>query len=128
MENKEKENKEERKTKEISIDVISNIGKKIKLAGHEYTIVPINISDMNIVINNLLLLPISTKKEEELADYYYGLNVVDEKRAEIFFYITEKYLKYGKENAPVTKELIEEHNWTFRDIKDFLKEWIQVSD
>lgn len=119
-----KEQKEEKKV--ISLDTISKIGEKITLANREYTIVPISVRDMYIVTKNLLLLPIAIKGEEEIADYVYAINVTDEEKEKVFYEMVEKYLRYEKN--PVTKELIEEHNWTFSDIKNFLKAWLKVSD
>lgn len=117
-------NKKE-EVKVISLDTIANVGEKITLANREYVVVPINVADMHIVAKNSLLLPLQVKGEE-IEDYLYALNVTDEERAKIFYQVVEKYLRY-KDN-PVTKELVEEHNWTFADIKNFLKAWLKVSD
>ena len=67
-----------------------------------------------------------SKDEEDIAEYLYAINVTDEEKSKVFYEVVEKYSRY--EGNPVTKELIVEHNWTFTDIKNFLKAWLKVSD
>lgn len=124
----EKENKMELdELVPISLDTMACVGKKIKLAGREYTVCPVNIRDMHFILNSgELYIPISTKgnEEDEMALQLVGINITDESKAKAFFYVVEKYCRYN--NVPVTKELIEEHNWSFKDIKNFLVFWSQV--
>lgn len=124
----EKENKMELdELVPISLDTMACVGKKIKLAGREYTVCPVNIRDMHFILNSgELYIPISTKdnEEDEMALQLVGVNIIDESKAKAFFYVVEKYCRYN--NVPVTKQLVEEHNWSFKDIKDFLVFWSQV--
>lgn len=127
-----KENKEERiqEEKAITLDTMANVGKAITLAGREYTVCPVNISDMYLIINaGELYIPVKTGDNEEdskMSLQLVGLNITDEKRAKNLFKVIEKYSRY--KNIPVTKEMVEEHNWSFQDIKDFLLFWAQISD
>ena len=108
---------------------MANVGKPITLAGREYVVCPVNISDMYLVINaGELYIPVKTEEEEEskMALQLVGLNITDEKRAKNLFRVIEKYVRY--KSTPVTKEMVEEHNWSFQDIKDFLLFWAQISD
>lgn len=111
----------------VSLDTMACIGKKIILAGKEYVVCPVNIKDMHFIINSgELYIPIADKDEEEskLALQLIGINITDESKSQNFFYIVEKYVTY--KNRPMTKELIEEHNWSFKDIKEFLLFWAQI--
>lgn len=110
----------------ITQETMSAVGKEAELAGKKYLIAPISIADMHLVINNVLFLPILDK--ENVEDIYYALNVTDEEKSKVFFEIVEKYCKYNNGKVAVTKELVEEHNWSFKDIKQFLKVWLQISD
>lgn len=115
------------KNKAISLDTMACVGKSITLAGREYKVCPVNIADMHYVINSgELYIPIDSKDEEKekLAVQLVGINVTDEKKAANLFYIINKYARYN--DTPVTKELVEEHNWSFKDIKDFLVFWAQI--
>lgn len=124
----EKENKMELdELVPISLDTMACVGKKIKLAGREYTVCPVNIRDMHFILNSgELYIPISTKgnEEDEMTLQLVGVNIIDESKAKAFFYVVQKYCRYN--GVPVTKELIEEHNWSFKDIKNFLVFWSQV--
>lgn len=125
-----KEQKQEQEEKVITLDTMANVGKPITLAGREYIVCPVNIADMYMVINaGELYIPVKTNDDEEDAKMslqLVGLNITDEKRAKNLFKIIEKYVRY--KNIPVTKEMVEEHNWSFQDIKDFLLFWAQISD
>ena len=121
--------KKEQEEKTITLDTMANVGKPITLAGREYVVCPVNISDMYLVINaGELYIPVKTEEEEEskMALQLVGLNITDEKRAKNLFRVIEKYVRY--KSTPVTKEMVEEHNWSFQDIKDFLLFWAQISD
>ena len=84
---------------------------------------------MHFILNSgELYIPISSKEEEEeegnMALQLVGLNITDESKARNFFYIVEKYCRY--KDIPVTRKLVEEHNWSFKDIKKFLTFWSQI--
>ena len=113
----------------VYLDTMACVGKKITLAGKEYTVCPVNIRDMHFILNSgELYIPISSKEEEEeegnMALQLVGLNITDESKARNFFYIVEKYCRY--KDIPVTRKLVEEHNWSFKDIKKFLTFWSQI--
>ena len=105
---------------------MTKVGKKVILANREYLIAPINIGDMWIITSDILFLPIL--REKEIDDIYYMTNVIDDYRANYFFKIIEKYVSYNNGTIPMTRELVEEHNWSFKDIKKFLDVWLEVSD
>lgn len=110
----------------ITLDTMTKVGKKVILANREYLIAPINIGDMWIITSDILFLPIL--REKEIDDIYYMTNVIDDYRANYFFKIIEKYVSYNNGTIPMTRELVEEHNWSFKDIKKFLDVWLEVSD
>lgn len=113
--------------KEITLDTMTKVGKKAQIANREYTICPINIEDMGIVMKGEIYIPTEKQLEnKEVTIEFFGLNVTEESRAEKFFYVVEKYTRY--EGQPVTKDLVIEHNWSFKDIKDFLYNWVQISE
>lgn len=116
---------EERKSKKISLETMTAVGKKTTLAGREYIIAPITLRDMDIFDSNLIL-PIM--QNADLDDISYAINVIDKERAKIFYYIVEKYARYKDGKIPVTEELVEEHNWSIKDLKHFLEVWLQISD
>lgn len=121
-----KEDKKEKK-EYISLDTMLNVGKKIKIANKEYTVCPVNIQDMHLVMDaGELYIPLDVEgeKKKELQLQLVGMNITDENMAKNFFYVLEKYARYN--DSPVTKELITEHNWSFKDIKEFLQFWAQI--
>ena len=130
-----KEQKEEKNLKpeeianrggKVSLSAMKNVGKEVILAGQKYLVAPITLMDLDILDTNLIL-PIMGNKEVD--DVYFAVNVTDPERAKIFYYIVEKYVKFGGDDKiPVTKELLNEHNWSIKDIKHFLEVWLQVSD
>ena len=117
---------EEISNKKITLDTMTKVGKKVILANREYLIAPINVGDMWIVSKNLLILPIL--RDKPIEDVFYASNVIDEEKAPYFFKIVERYVSYNNGTIPMTKELVEEHNWTFSDIRKFLEVWLEVSD
>lgn len=132
--NEETKKDQEKKSKEIqkrlekgrvTLDTMTAVGKKVKIAGREYVVAPITIMDMDILDTNIIL-PIN--KEDEIDDVSYAINIIDKDRARIFYYIVEKYTKFGDDKIPVTEKLINEHNWSIKDIKHFLQVWLQISD
>lgn len=122
-----KEIKNEQENKIISLDTMANVGKEIEIAGRTYTVCPVNIKDMHLVLNSgNLYIPLEDKENSEDSQIVQmvGMNVVNEKMAANFFYVIEKYVFYKKQ--AMSKELMEEHNWSFKDIKKFLMFWSQV--
>lgn len=126
-----------KKEQKVSIETMTGVGKKKKLAGREYWILPVNIKDMCYVMGESEDTPklfiIDKKKietDDELSWQLFGLNITNPEIKEVFMYIINKYVYYcvGDEKVPMTEELLIEHNWSFREIGEFLYTWIQVSD
>lgn len=119
------------KTKEYNIDTMVGIGKKITLAGREYEVLPVNIEDMHYIIGEdneerIVLMDKEELKKDESKWVMFGYNVMG-KRKEIFMEIINKYVFYKKQ--PMTEDLLIEHNWSFREIGEFIFYWTQeVSD
>lgn len=118
--------KEQNDIQPVSLDVMACVGKKITLAGKEYKVSPVNIRDMHLILNaGELYIPISSEEKEEKAVLQLvGVNVTDAEKAQNLFYVIEKYVRYKDE--PMTKKMVEEHNWSFADIKEFLLFWAQI--
>lgn len=125
------------KTERISIDTMTGVGIKKKIAGREYLILPVNIRDMHYIMgettqeeNLVLLSKKALETDEDVNWQLFGLNITDEKRKKTFMYIINKYVYYviGDEKIPMTEELLIEHNWSFKEIGDFLFTWAQISD
>lgn len=119
----------------ISLDTMTGVGKKKTIAGREYTILPVNIRDMHYIIGNgqedgetrLLIIDKKNLQENEDVNWQlFGLNITDPQRKEIFIKILNKYVFY-KEHQ-MTEELLIEHNWSFKEIGEFLFAWSQISD
>lgn len=117
----------------INLDTMIGVGKKIEIAGREYTVLPVNISDMHYIIGedsneeNLIILDKKTlEKEEEVNWQLFGLNIINPKRKETFLKILHKYVYY--KDVPMNEELLIEHNWSFKEIGKFLFTWCQISD
>lgn len=126
-----------KKEQKVSIETMTGVGKKKKLAGREYWILPVNIKDMCYVMGESEDTPklfiIDKKKietDDELSWQLFGLNITNPEIKKVFMYIINKYVYYcvGDEKVPMTEELLIEHNWSFREIGEFLYTWIQVSD
>ena len=126
-----------KKEQKVSIETMTGVGKKKKLAGREYWILPVNIKDMCYVMGESEDTPklfiIDKKKietDDELSWQLFGLNITNPEIKKVFMYIINKYVYYcvGDEKIPMTEELLIEHNWSFREIGEFLYTWIQVSD
>ena len=67
----------------ITIDTMCKIGKEIQLAGRNYTICPINVEDMGILLNSELFIP--TKKqidEGQVPLSFVGLNIIEDDKKE----------------------------------------------
>lgn len=117
----------------VSLDTMIGVGKKKKIAGREYTILPVNICDMHYIMgeNNtdeklIILDKKSLENENELNWQLFGLNITDEKRKATFLKVMNKYVYY--KDVPMTEEMLIEHNWSFKEIGDFLFTWSQISD
>ena len=116
----------------VSLDTMTGVGKTKKIAGREYTILPVNIIDMHYVIGeenpdeNLFILNEKALKEENNNWQLFGINITNEKRRKTFMYIINKYVYY--KGVPMTEELLIEHNWSFKEIGEFLLTWCQISD
>ena len=117
----------------VSLDTMIGVGKKKQIAGREYTILPVNICDMHYIMGennkdeNLIILDKKTlENENEVNWQLFGLNIIDEKRKKTFLKILNKYVFY-KEVA-MTEEMLIEHNWSFKEIGEFLFIWSQISD
>lgn len=125
----EKENK-------ISIETMTGTGKRKKIAGREYMILPVNIMDMKYIMGDedtdekLIILDKKELDNENTSWQLFGLNVTDAKRRKTLMYIINKYVFYcvGDEKIPMTQELLIEHNWSFKEIGEFIFTWCQVSD
>lgn len=119
--------------KKISLDTMLGVGKKKQIAGREYTILPVNICDMHYIMGEenkedklVILDKKALEKEDEVTWQLFGLNITDENRKKTFMKIINKYVYYKE--VPMTEELLIEHNWSFREIGEFLFTWCQVSD
>lgn len=113
--------------KTYNIDLMTDAGKKTKLAGKEYEILPVKIEDMKYIIgeNEEERFIIPDKKEIENGNIswsVFGINVMGE-RKDIFMKMLNKYVFY-KEH-PMTEDMVNEHNWSFKEIGTFLYFWIQ---
>ena len=125
-----------KKEEKISIETMTGVGKKKKLAGREYYILPVNIKDMHYVMgddDSTKLVIIDKKKmetDDDLSWQLFGLNITSPEIKKVFLYIINKYVFYcvGDEKIPMTEELLIEHNWSFKEIGEFLYTWVQVSD
>ena len=126
-----------KENEKVSIETMTGVGKKKKIAGREYYILPVNIKDMHYVMGaenaeeNLVIISKKTLETEDDVNWQlFGLNKTDEKRRKTFMEIINKYVYYlvGEEKIPMTEKLLIEHNWSFKEIGEFLFTWCQVSD
>ena len=122
-----------KENEKISIETMTGVGIKKKIAGREYYILPVNIRDMHYVIGEDHLIILNKKdleKDDDVQWQLFGLNIVDEEKKKIFLTILNKYVYYlvGDEKIPMTEKLLIEHNWSFREIGEFIFTWCQVSD
>lgn len=123
--------------KKVTIETMSGIGKKKTIAGREYLILPVNVMDMHYIMGGedaeeklIILDRKQLEKGEDVNWQLFGLNITDKKRKEVFMHIINKYVYYciNDERIPMTEELLIEHNWSFKEIGDFLFTWCQISD
>ena len=123
---------EKKEDKTVSLDTMTGVGIKKTIAGREYIILPVNIMDMHYVIGentkdeNLFIVNKKTLEEDDNNWQIFGINITDEKRRKTFMYIINKYVYY--KDHPMTEELLIEHNWSFKEIGEFLLTWCQISD
>lgn len=126
-----------KKEEKITIETMTGMGKRKTLAGREYLILPVNIKDMCYVMGEsedtpklFIIDKKSMEKDEKLNWQLFGLNITDPNIKKIFMYIVNKYVYYcvGDEKIPMTEELLIEHNWSFKEIGEFLYAWVQISD
>lgn len=116
----------------VSLDTMTGVGINKTIAGREYTILPVNIMDMHYVIGenvkdeNLFIINKKTLEEDNNNWQLFGINITDEKRRKTFMYIINKYAYY--KGHPMTEDLLIEHNWSFKEIGEFLLAWCQISD
>lgn len=122
----------EKENKKVSIETMTGAGKEIELVGRTYTILPVTIKDMKYVIGeddkdeNLIITNKKATEEEDFNWQIFGINITDEKRKKTFLHIINNYVFY--KGYPMTEELLIEHNWSFKEIGQFLLKWSQVSD
>lgn len=130
--------------KKISLETMTGMGKKKKIAGREYIILPVCIKDMVYILGSgieeeekkeetkklFILDKTSFEDEKDINWQLFGLNIIDEERKQIFLKILNRYVFYcvGDEKIPMTEELLIEHNWSFKEIGEFLMTWCQISD
>lgn len=113
--------------KVYDIDTMTGASKTITLVGREYEVLPVNIEDMHYIIgeNADERFYIADKKDIESGEAsitIFGFNVQG-KRKEAFMKIINKYVFYKEK--PMTEKLLIEHNWSFKEIAQFLWFWIQ---
>lgn len=116
-----------KENKTYNLETMSGMGKTKKLAGREYNILPVNIEDMHYIIgeNAEQRLYIPSKQEienKEIDIKVFGYNVVGPMKS-IFLEVLNKYVYYL--DKPMTEELLIEHNWSFKEIAEFMWIWIQ---
>lgn len=116
----------------INLDTMIGVGKKKEIAGREYTILPVNIADMHYLFGennkdaNLIILDKKSLEKEEISWQMFGLNITEPERKETFLKMLHKYVYY--KDIPMTEEMLIEHNWSFKEIGEFLFTWSQISD
>lgn len=115
--------------KTYNIDTMAGAGKKMTLVGREYEVLPIRIEDMECVLETQneekakLFIPDKASIDSgETPWMIFGLNVIGE-RKDLFMKIISKYVFYKEK--PMTEELLNEHNWSFKEIGTFLYFWTQ---
>ena len=126
-----------KKEEKVSIETMAGVGKEKELAGRKYLILPVNIRDMCYIMGESedtpKLIIIDKQKletDDDLSWQLFGLNITNPEIKKVFMNIINKYVFYcvGDEKIPMTEELLVEHNWSFKEIGEFLYTWSQVSD
>ena len=113
--------------KTYNLDTMSGFGKKIKLAGREYEILPVNIEDMHYIMGDkpeerLYIADKEDIESKKISWQIFGYNVQGNTK-DIFLKIINKYVYYLEK--PMTEKLLIEHNWSFKEIAHFLWFWTQ---
>lgn len=116
-----------KENKTYNLETMAGIGKEKKIAGRTYKILPVNIEDMHHIIGEAieqrLYIPSKEDVEKGEADIkVFGYNVLEPKK-EIFLKILRKYVYYLEQ--PMTEKILIEHNWSFKEIAEFLWFWTQ---
>lgn len=121
------------KEEKITLDTMIGVGKNKQIAGREYKILPVNICDMHYIMGDsdteeklIILDKKALEKEDEVNWQLFGLNIIDEKRKKVFLKVLNKYVYY--KDIPMTEKMLIEHNWSFKEIGEFLFVWSQISD
>ena len=125
-----------KENEKVSIETMTGVGKKKKIAGREYLILPVNIKDMHYIMGDenpeeRLVIIDKTRLEEDSGNcQLFGLNIIQKQKKESFIKILNKYVYYcvNDEYIPMTEKLLIEHNWSFREIGEFINTWCQISD
>lgn len=136
---------EEKKGNLDNLDTMAGIAKKKTIAGREYEILPVTIEDMHYILGtdedlkadvenrtnykkSTTIYIVSKADIEANVDAWqlFGFNIVDENRKKIFMDILHRYVSY--KGHPMTEKLLIEHNWSFKEIGEFLFTWCQISD
>lgn len=121
--------KKEEDNVKYDIDTMVGAAKKITLVGREYEVLPVKIKDMHYFIGEKnedehLFIPDKAAIDKgEMQWYMFGLNM-EEPRKTILLKIMHEYVFYKEK--PMTEELLNEHNWSFKEIGTFLYYWTQI--
>lgn len=113
--------------KTYNLETMAGIGKEKKIAGRTYKILPVNIEDMHYILGEndderLFIVTQKNIENKEVDIKVFGYNVLEPKR-KIFLEIINKYVYYL--DKPMTEELLIEHNWSFKEIAEFIWFWTQ---
>ena len=125
-----------KESEKVSLETMTGVGKKMEIAGKEYYVLPVNIRDMHYIIGEenpderLIIVDKKQLEEDNTAWQLFGLNIIHQKRKETFMKILNSYVFYiiNGEQIPMTEKLLIEHNWSFKEIGEFLLAWCQISD
>lgn len=116
----------------LNPDTFSNRGKDIKIGGRDYRICACTFEDAWIYLERRLIVwsdMKETDKDEkdefsfkfQRAMYYNfhtGYQYIEK--------IVCKYLLFKEK--PMTEDLLQNHDWSVKDLSDFLEAWVKISD
>lgn len=116
-----------KENKTYNLETMAGIGKEKQIAGRTYKILPVNIEDMHYILGEkeeerLFIVTQKNIESKEVDIKVFGYNVLEPKR-KIFLEIINKYVYYL--DQPMTEELLIEHNWSFKEIAEFIWFWTQ---
>ena len=116
-----------KENKTYNLETMAGIGKEKQIAGRTYKILPVNIEDMHYILGEkeeerLFIVTQKNIESKEVDIKVFGYNVLEPKR-KIFLKIINKYVYYL--DQPMTEELLIEHNWSFKEIAEFIWFWTQ---